>query len=206
MEEAKQMMTELAQIIVSNDQFARLLRDVVGEEKRFTEHEPTKAVLPKVLVFSKHGVKEKFDMIPMILMDFPPPPDAPFDRFEALQFVGKKYCEEMVKKQDSGKKNFPLAIFIISEAWLRGFVDWDEKDKPVAEYPDKQEVVIATGMTMDGRQNSGMMRVKRNKQSHIFLSEPKYVDYGDKIDTGSDLTRAFYVGFVKALNEEDLQP
>jgi uncharacterized protein YabN with tetrapyrrole methylase and pyrophosphatase domain len=51
------------------------------------------------------------------------------------------------------QKVYPVAIFLISEAWIKQFNAKQPQHQSVERYDDKKEILMVTGMTVDKRVN-----------------------------------------------------
>ncbi len=204
----KDKIHEMSQKIITDQEFADLLRKVVNQNIRYTEDKPIEGMPFELNVFTRHNFGDKLSLT--VIVAELPEPGTPFDRYQLMQVLGAKYYLEMIHKKPRGEKCYPLVTFLNSEAWVRGVLPKGKnmekfKTNGVIDFSklplgQRQEVVTTAGMTMDKRNNQAMMNINRTKNNKIMLSNPVYIDYGEKNSRSeSPLLTNFYVGFMKAM-------
>lgn len=182
------------QLYATNDEFNEELDQQVKALKKFVESSDATGCIPQIMVL---GEKEKDKKRPLGIMMLAEIPD---DKRTAFYQLGEKLA-----KSD---KIHPIMVFLITEAWVRTFSKKEDipKDGRIAGYGDKQEVVVVSGMTIDGRFNMATISVKRDKGDHMFLGKVTLLKYSPKEKFGeAPLLEAFHQGwrheFLRRMNE-----
>lgn len=204
---------QMAEAVMSDKEFSQALHDVVSFVQGYFDKEQSKGMPAALHVFTRHRFGDSPERIVILLENFPPPIGALISRYELMRIAGAKYFEEFVKAKPSGKKCYPLAVFINSEAWAR----MEEKKENIKSFEeakasikhrdfltaeDKQEVLISAGMTLDNRNNLALSKINRLQDDTIMLSGTKFMEYKKESTSGSDLLINFYRGFVEAMQKD----
>ena len=91
------------------------------------------------------------------------------DRHQYMAAVGKALGE---------RGYWLLGLVLVTEAWLKRFDDPAaaqrhlQGSRPVRDYEDKQEAVIAAGLTIDNRSQLIQQRIDRDAHGHLLLDAP----------------------------------
>lgn len=184
---------EINQHFFSNAQFSNILIDAVQRTKEEMKG-ACKSIMAQLLVFS---VPDENNQQEISLVAFA---DMPEDKQPLFEGIGMKMAQEL---------NFtPVAIIFISEAWMKR-VERKDKKRFYGEYhqgdlskdPERKEIVIITGSTVDFRDNMAAIEIKRLKSGKIRPGKTTFIDYdpledGNKVVEGN-LLRAFWRGYGK---------
>lgn len=119
--------------------------------------------------------------------------------YDILHSLGK----DQKFKTDHG---FIVALFLLTEAWMRGQVDKNEKiSLPIADNPMKTEVMICSGRTIDGRNNMAMIPMLRSKEDSVMLDMAHITKTPYVGDTNRDLEsfilQKAFAGYVLGIQE-----
>jgi hypothetical protein len=99
------------------------------------------------------------------------------------------------------QKVYPVAIFLISEAWIKQFNAKQPQHQSVERYDDKKEILMVTGMTVDKRVNLATIDIQRVKGNKIWLRNPTFELYNpsSQIKIDADLPAQFYNGYLEQI-------
>jgi len=125
-------------------------------------------------------------------------PDLPADseeRHKMMFDIGQKF--------QLNEQSFPVCIYMMSEAWMRGQTDKDEKVQlPIRDNPTKTECVVITGMTVDNRTNMAMLPMLRGTNGVVILKKPEVYEYEDgKEGMVALLLQQFYRGYFSEMKK-----
>lgn len=145
-------------------------------------------------------VTHKREHIPMLIADLPEDSEQRHKMFhDIMQKVG---IDEEFRK----KHGFVIALFLMTEAWVRGQAFKGEKiSLPISKNPMKSEVIICTGMTVDKRTNMSMYPMLRGDHNIVILDEKNIskspYKEGDNSMMSFILYKAF-AGYTKGMTEK----
>jgi hypothetical protein len=150
--------------------------------------------LPHVVVEAKHRyTSESQGLILLVASGFP----NASGKYAILEVLGATCYRENL---------LPLAIYVSSESWLshdlrynaRGGL-WPRHD------PNRREVLVVMGGTVDGRMNGALFEIDRaSQQEPLRLAEVSVLPYEEGAETTiheSALIDAFYRGYLFAAAE-----
>jgi len=163
------------------------------ERKQFLSN-PMEERMPKLIIVirKKHEGKLSDEVIIFAIVDSFRDEKT---KYETMFKIGQEVANKGYK--------FPVVVYLHSEAWM-SFVTDREKFKNgdfimPRDDPNHAEVLITTGMTIDGRTNvsSSEIITSQNKKAR-FLLEPSYTKYqtDSKNNNTSDLMKRFWVGYT----------
>ncbi len=107
-----------------------------------------------------------------------------------------------IGRQAYKAKMQPIAAFLSSEAWMRMCKSDDfDPTRRVADYDDKQEVLIVVGLTIDQRSNAASFPIERDEQNHIHLGSPTFMPYqaGSPTAIEPTLISNFFIGYLQEM-------
>lgn len=120
-------------------------------------------------------------------------------RAEAIEKIGQDCHTKGLK---------PCAVFMASEAWHKSITVEEAAqhgEQPVESYPDKQEIVIIAGLTIDGRSAVARFDVERNENDQMQLGSLFKSDSNYKVR--HSLLSYFFQGyFTPARAEKTKKP
>lgn len=182
----------MTQDMMSDDQFNELLYEQVELHRKYFVEKPSESFMPQMDIW----LKERFEGEPeRVLVAIANMGD---ERFKMMHMLGAKFYDEYGTK---GKH--PVALFFTSEAWTRGIKPGEDPETAVrpSQSPDRQEVLITAGLTIDQRTNMAMISMERDKDNNIVLGGASVTPWKEgsasKIDAA--LPRSFYEGYARAL-------
>lgn len=160
-----------------------------GELKKLTEYwrdtftkEGIKDQIPYVFAFDwKHDKPERGQtVVALAVEEF----NDQNEKRKILLGVGGKLAED----------NFsPAMAFLMSEAWMKSNIP--QGTQP-SDYPDKEEVLVFIGQTIDGRMNSSHMHISKDATGKRVLSEPTIIPSGGEQGFGGDLLDYLFAGYA----------
>lgn len=178
------------QVVITNKEFNDLLEANLDYLKNYFKNQKRTGFIPSLMLYERGNYHEKFGFTMIVLAD-----DEDFDhrKYQIVSLAGIKYGQEEPANQ------YTSVAFICSEGWMRHAQP--VRDKMIADYDDKVEVIICMGMTVDGRVNHGTFKVRRDKKDRIFdLRVAKKFEYTDGVSSKesarSDLLQAFWRGYA----------
>lgn len=183
----------LARLLIDDKEFNDILRDQVEFHKSFFKDGRKPGFIPMIEVYLNTNDKRKREVIVVAIADF-----TSETKYQIMERIGETIFKRGVK---------PIAIYFSSEAWLsygqKDLKSFRKKVGTPSQDPNHQEVLMTTGMTIDGRTNMAVAQLKRIGDSKI-LGDIQYNDYkGGKPNTTSDLMETFFKGFLKAKFESE---
>jgi hypothetical protein len=92
--------------------------------------------------------------------------------------------------------------FVVAEAWMGKYeADKGMPYKQVADDPQRQEIVIVAGMTVDGRLNQAQIKFDRDADNIIIPGEVNYMRCGGKDISGhkNALCGTFFDSYLKTI-------
>lgn len=201
LEKAKEVVGKIVPDKMFNDSLVSIGKSV---ESLFDA--PTDSLTPMLHIFSVPSkgqtvteVVEKPELIQTVVMM------AGFgdNKREMLRFLGAK----MAENKEFGS---PMALFLITEAWVAMETPKERKENkdkpfiPPSERPDRNEVVMISGCTLDMRFNM-MTYMIRRVGKNIMLGEKKVMDYvaSSKNTFESPLMQEFFWGWMMAKDGQD---
>ena len=117
-----------------------------------------------------------------------------------------KVGQDKKLKEDHG---LVFAIFMMTEAWLRGQTEKGEKIAlPIADQPTKTEVMISSGMTIDGRVNMATYPMLRSSPDGVVVLDTKHAivsPYDPKTKGNqavSFILQEAFRGYVEGMKED----
>jgi len=193
----------LAQAVITDERFNNLLEEEKEIILKMLIKKPAKGWHPQLVVVQKGKDKEDERLLIVIGVDI----DFSYHKTKARIFfqIGQRVAKEGFR---------PEAIFFSSEAWVKATSKEEYQkvasgDKNVRDYPDKEEVIIIAGTTVDNRNNLASIEVKRStKEGNIFPGRVMVQKYNPKDNERgnvaiSNLARYFYQGFASVFFAKD---
>jgi hypothetical protein len=185
-ETLKNLKHKIAQEVMTDTEFNKLLSDRVKQTKTFADRK-VEGIIPEVFIV---GGTKKERKVSVLLIPELPEGEA---KYGAMHLLGEKLVENDIQ---------PVAIFMTSEAWMKKCSSLEEFDKSrsVSSYADKQEIAVVAGLTIDGRTNMAFMEMKRDKDKKIVALENEKVEKYKKGKDGSqaNLLESVYRGYAYA--------
>lgn len=175
---------EMAQEQVSDAEFSDELDRMRDRFDGILKLDDYQSMAPHLVVLSQKKPDGKRDTFFFAFIDFPETAEG---RADMMEGIGKKYAQEFPGL-------LPQMIFFASEAWMA-----TEKGKRwsgvlPADRPDRLEVLLVAGQTVDQRRAMATVPVTRDKDNRMVMGETNKVIGGD---IGSDTMDAFYHGYFE---------
>jgi hypothetical protein len=107
-------------------------------------------------------------------------------------------------RQCAQRGEAPAAIFHVAEAWSKAIRTEEEAQQAlwdtVASFPDKEEVLVVSGLSIDQRVNMALCKIERDPEDYMLFSEPNWMEYSAEEPVGqADMLVEFYLGFFEAI-------
>lgn len=92
------------------------------------------------------------------------------------------------------------AIYFVGSAWFAELQDTPDSDARFArasQHPERKEVIVVGGLSIDGRANMGWLFVERDPEDFLRVGEVRihYYDEGQEAVLESNLCQSFYAGY-----------
>lgn len=192
MEAVKKLQYKLGQKVITDKEFNDGLAEKILELKEIVANKPS-GIVPAIFVIS--GMKEHRKNLVLMMPDMP----MGEDKYAAMRMLGEKLVEQDEK---------PIAIFMVSEAWMKSCGKDEEFDKTraVSSYSDKKEIACVAGLTLDGRSNFAMLEMVRDKNNKIIelgketVQNYKYGEQQNKNNLLEEIYKGFAYEYVKKTN------
>lgn len=185
---------EAAQEVIADEEFNEVMEtelDSIMAEKDLEE------VSQRLLIYTRSKSSDELSLIPVVFGGGMP--DDSEERQKVMFGLGSKLAEEHFYADEVADN--PVAVIFVTEAWT---IDHElEPGKRVSEHDDRKEVVVVTGMTIDGRTNVAMLNIERDSKKKLKLTLDKFMPHrpGTKSKMESNLLKAFFGGVAQYVVE-----
>lgn len=188
-------LTDWAETIIPTVEFNKSLMDLHNDLKK--DLSQFEQLMMRVTAYLRDA-NGKISIVPAMFADTP---ETTNDKAFMMKGLGVKVHEEM-NKIDIDHRPQLMYVILQSEAW----VSMKKTEKEVTEnfvqpskYPDRQEAIVSTGVTLDGRTNMAMTVFKRNKpKGDVTIVQEQSMMYSSDSDYSaveSPLISAFMQGY-----------
>ena len=178
----KDLIRKMGQKAISDDDFNKQLQANVDFMKKYFSEKSRHGFAPQFV-----AVNMKHEVVIGLVADLPSDSE---ERHKMMYALGRKFKKE--------NDFFPVCIFFLSEAWMRGQVEKGEKVQlPIRDNPSKTECIVVSGMTLDGRTNMATIPMARGAHDVVMLKEPTVTFYEGKQDVMSYILYEFYKGYFE---------
>lgn len=194
---------EVARKIIPDNEFNTQLRELMNSQLKYAMKPEVNGFMPEIHVFGiikNETGKRKHGQFLILNENFND------KKYEIIHAMGKDFA---------GMNNTfpPCMLFMVSEAWVASYESKDEqaiKDgtfiRP-ANRPDKKEVLVVAGLTVDGRSNMAIAEIIRNPNGKLtgLINTSYTADYvnDDKKDGKNNLLEEFLRGYTMGLVEKN---
>jgi len=167
---------DTTQIIISDQEFNGLLENNAAYLRQYFKNGKTVGFMPTLVLFDREQYDQKFSLNIVRLAS-----DDAFEshKYQIMRLAGIKYGSNQPDHEYTA-----AAFFVYRSAAAR----FQKKDK--------QEIIICSGATIDGRTNAGIFIVCRGKNNWIFDLKPAKNFDTDAEEVSSDLLQAFWQGYA----------
>lgn len=180
------------QIAISDEEFSKELHALMETEIKGFDTE----VFPKLIVIGRDDFNAPLHRALFVFTAFPNGKD---NKATLLRNVGKKFFSEL-QKEKPGERVMPVAVFLVTEAWVKAIEEHEQMPKgSLADLPDKNEVVMIAGLTIDKRGNAAHTMIHRSKTGVPMLGETEYFEQTG--EANNELLGSFFMGFNQGLFE-----
>lgn len=182
-----------AKELVDDKKFNELLHEVVEQDRSYLSQEEETDFMPQLMVF---GSKDETGKMPLTIIGLPGLDED--NKQDALMTAGSTFCEKGLYS--------PVAIFMSSEAWMGSLQPKDGDDEPImpSEDPQRQEVIVTSGLTVDKRTNMAVTKITRVGEAGIIsLGTTQYHEYNGKPNIDVRLLSLFFVGYALAMTKKN---
>lgn len=172
---------DLGRQLIDDDEFNRRLQAFIGWARKVMHGRD--ALAPHLFVLSRS--KDGFDMIVVVL-------DVDLDvetKYQTLLNTGIRVARENPDLQ-------PAVVFMVSEAWVSR-----QMDTLPADAPDRQEVVLVSGVTIDGRSNMATITIRRTGANAMHPGRVSLMPYSAENSDilGSSQPNKLIMAFLQGL-------
>lgn len=179
--------------VITSEEFNEGLHKHHEIERGEFLRQPLEERIPKLVIWIRNKNDDATNKDQMILCVLAGNFDSGENERKMMMGLGAKVAEQ--------GHRFPVAVYLQSEAWVSTSMDKEAiKNGNYIEPrldPNHTEVLMTSGMTIDGRQNMAISSIQTKGKKARFLLEPNYTDYkaDNQIDLHSDLIKQFYLGY-----------
>lgn len=168
-------------------------------DKIINNYKDTDGMYPTLFVSLAHPQTYELETIIMVFADNS---TEQMNAQEELYAAGLKVGKEELYTANNELTRIPIMAMFMSEAWARNEIP--EPGKRIFDYDDKEEVLIVSGKTVDGRTNFAVFNMNRQKNGNLKPTRRIYVPYkeGSKVVTETKVLDAFWGGVAKSVLEK----
>lgn len=182
-----------AQSFISNDEFNELLRDSIKMDQEYFDSGEQTGFIPQLKIIGLKGDDGKRVATLIVLTDL-----TDDNKYDLMMSIGVKFALE--------GQHAPVCALFTTEAWVRTYTPEEQRGenfKQPSAYPDKQEALITSGLTIDGRANMATTKINRLKGNVISLGTSHILEYDPKERQGVDpqILRKFFLGYMLAMKK-----
>lgn len=160
-EQAERELSQRAEALLPSKEFDETLFSHAEYMRKEILNGKSESVMPRaIILLDRDEGKDERGVAMVAMADMPPTHDG---RAEMMACVGAHFAQQKMR---------PVAILLITEAWAS---KCDKNGKMPSclpsDNPDRKEVLMLSGATIDGRQNTLMLPITRDVDNVILLGE-----------------------------------